>query len=74
MRLGGALFVVPIGFITHPSLLALGSDPLMALLAGAKITLGMALFSYGAIGRNEDWLKRIAALLASAAVIMLYGF
>ncbi len=74
MRLGGALFVVPIGFIANPSLLALGSDPLLAIAAGAKMTIGMFLFSYGAIGRNEDWLKRIAALLASAAVIMLYGF
>lgn len=74
MRLGGALFVVPVGFIVNPSLLALGSDPLLALAAGAKMTLGMFLFSYGAIGRNEDWLRRIAALLASAAVIMLYGF
>ena len=74
IRLGGALFVVPIGFIANPSLLSLGSDPLMALAAGAKVTLGMFLFSYGAIGRNEDWLKRIAALIASAAIIMLYGF
>ena len=74
MRLGGALFVVPIGFITHPSLLALGSDPLMALAAGVKISFGMFLFSYGAIGRNEDWIKRIVSLIASAAVIMLYGF
>jgi len=34
----------------------------------------MALFSYGAIGLNRDWHKRILALAASAAVIMLYGF
>ena len=74
MRLGGALFVVPIGFIANPSLLALGSDPLLALAAGAKVTFGMFLFSYGAIGRNEDWIKRIAALIASGAIIMLYGF
>ncbi|MGE0154728.1 MAG: TRAP transporter permease [Reyranellaceae bacterium] len=74
MRLGGALFIVPVGFVTHPSLLALGSEPLLALLAGVKISVGMFLFSYGAIGRNQDWIRRIAALIASAAVIMLYGF
>jgi TRAP transporter 4TM/12TM fusion protein len=73
MRLGGGLFVVPLGFVANPSLLALQSQPLLCIAAAIKVGVGMYLFSYAVIGRAQDWWKQLIALAASAAVIFAYG-
>jgi TRAP-type uncharacterized transport system fused permease subunit len=73
MRLGGGLFVVPLGFVANPSLLALQSTPLLAIAAAIKVGIGMYLFSYAVIGQARDWWKQLLALGAAAAVIFAYG-
>jgi TRAP-type uncharacterized transport system fused permease subunit len=74
MRLGAGLFVVPLGFVANPSLLAIQSTPLLALAAAVKVGIGMLMFSYAVIGRPEDWWKRLLALGTSALVVLFYGF
>lgn len=74
MRLGAGLFVVPLGFIANPSLLALGSDPLLAIAATLKVGIGMWLVSYAAIGTGRPWYLQVAAACAAALVIFAFGF
>ncbi len=73
MRLGGGLFVVPLGFVANPSLLALQASPLLAVAAAVKVGVGMYFFSYAVIGRMQDWWKQLIALAAAVAAIFFYG-
>jgi hypothetical protein len=68
------LFIVPLGFITHPSLLALGASPLLSIAATLKVGAAMFLFSYGAIGHGGDGFKRLVALAGAGALLFVHGF
>jgi TRAP transporter 4TM/12TM fusion protein len=74
LRLGIGLFIVPVGFIANPSLLELGSSPLLALAATVKVGAGLWLVSYAAIQAGAPLVRRAAAFLAGAALILLLGF
>jgi TRAP transporter 4TM/12TM fusion protein len=74
MRLGVGLFIVPLGFIANPALLQIAETPVAALLAMAKIAIGLWLISFAVIGAvRKPWVEaaRIAALPAGLAVIFL---
>jgi TRAP transporter 4TM/12TM fusion protein len=74
MRLGIGLFIVPLGFIANPDLLQLAEAPLAALLAMAKIAIGLWLISFAVIGAvRKPWVEaaRVPALPAGLAVIFL---
>jgi TRAP transporter 4TM/12TM fusion protein len=74
MRLGVGLFVVPLGFIANPDLLQIAETPVAALLAMAKIAIGLWLISFAVIGAIRKPLveaARIAALPGGLAVIFL---
>jgi TRAP-type uncharacterized transport system fused permease subunit len=76
MRLGLGLFLVPLGFIANPSLLAIAHEPVAALVALAKIAVGLHLVSYAVIGSRRTpaaEVLRVAALPAGLAVILLAG-
>lgn len=77
MRLGVGLFVVPLGFIANPALLQVAETPVWALLAMAKIALGLWLISFAVIGaerRPAIEAARFVALPVGLAVIFLWGF
>ena len=74
MRLGLGLFVVPLGFVQHPSLLELGTSPLPAILATLKVGLGLWLLSYAIIRNDRPLPARAAALPVGGALILLAGF
>ena len=74
MRLGLGLFLVPLGFVSHPSLLALAGDPGLALLAAAKLAAGLWLVSFAVIGPPGRSALRVPALAAGLALLLLYGF
>lgn len=49
MALGVGLYVIPLGMIANPDLIALGSAPVAALVAALQVGFGLALLSYGLI-------------------------
>ncbi|MCR9256496.1 MAG: TRAP transporter fused permease subunit [Alphaproteobacteria bacterium] len=70
MALGIGLYLVPLGMITSPSLIALSAEPLAALGAAAKMAVGLAAISYGVIGKGPPPLRALAAA-AGLAIILL---
>jgi len=73
MRLGLGLYLVPLAFVANPALLAPDTAPLPALLALAKIGLGLWLLSRALIGAGDPLWQRAAALAAGAAAIFAFG-
>ncbi len=74
MRLGAGLFVVPLGFVANPSLLAIATAPLLAVLATVKVGVALWLLSYALIGGRGSVLLRLGAAAAGAVVLFAYGF
>jgi TRAP transporter 4TM/12TM fusion protein len=73
MRLGLGLYLVPLAFVANPALLAPDTAPLLALVALAKIGLGLWLLSRALIGAGDPLWQRAAALAAGALVIFAFG-
>jgi TRAP transporter 4TM/12TM fusion protein len=59
MALGVGLYLIPLGMIANPQLIALGETPLFALWATLRMAVGLSLVSYGLIG-NRGPLLRLA--------------
>jgi TRAP transporter 4TM/12TM fusion protein len=70
MALGVGLYLIPLGMIANPDLIALGANPVMALVAFAKLALGLMAVSLGLIGRRRAW-QRAALGLAGLGAIFL---
>ncbi len=70
MMLGIGLYLIPLGMIANPALIALAATPVMALVAALKIGIGLALVSHGVI-RPLGVLVR-AALIAAGLAAVLY--
>jgi TRAP transporter 4TM/12TM fusion protein len=73
MRLGLGLFLVPPAFIANPAVVRPDESLVLALLAAAKIALGVALLSYAAIGTGGPFWRRAAALLAGIVITFFWG-
>ena len=73
MRLGLGLYLVPLAFVANPALIAPDTALLPALLAFAKIGLGLWLLSRALIGAGDPLWQRAAALAAGAAAIFAFG-
>lgn len=73
MQIGIGLFIVPLGFVANPSLLALTTHPWLALLALAKLTAGVGLMASGVIGPFRQRGLRFLALGCGVLVIFLWG-
>lgn len=73
MAVGLGLFIVPMAFVANPSLLQLGSQPLLAVLALLKILLGLTFFSVAVVGAVRSIPLRLAALGAGFLVIFMFG-
>ncbi|MEX5728742.1 TRAP transporter 4TM/12TM fusion protein [Rhodovulum iodosum] len=68
MALGVGLYVIPLGMVANPDVLALASAPGAAVLAGLRMALGLGLLSYGLIAAHRLAL-RIVLVLSGAAVV-----
>ncbi|MEL6767696.1 MAG: TRAP transporter fused permease subunit [Pseudomonadota bacterium] len=68
MALGIGLYLIPLGMVAAPSLLALADAPLMALAAALKLGLGLAAMSHAVIGGRVVW-QRLALGAVGAALI-----
>lgn len=72
MALGIGLYIVPLAMIANPTVIELGDAPVSALLAAAKIALGLGLVSFGVIGYKALPAK-VAAIASGLLVIFLGG-
>jgi TRAP transporter 4TM/12TM fusion protein len=70
MALGLGLYLIPLGMISSPGLIALATTPWAALLAMLKVGLAVALVSHGVIAPGPA-LRRLA-LAAAGLVVLLY--
>jgi TRAP transporter 4TM/12TM fusion protein len=74
MLLGVGLFVLPLGFIANPWLLKLATHPGLALLASAKIGVGLWLISMALIRPLRAWWLRPLLLAAGLVVIFFDAY
>jgi TRAP transporter 4TM/12TM fusion protein len=70
MALGLGLYLIPLGMISTPGLIALDQDPIAALIAMIKIAVATSLVAYGVIAPGS-WAKR-SALIGAGAIILFY--
>ena len=73
MSIGIGLFLVPMAFIANPSLLELGSSPLLAVGAMTKILAGLAFFSMGVVGTMPSLILRAGSVALGFFVIFAFG-
>jgi len=72
MALGVGLYVIPLAMIANPAVIELSANPFAAVIAAAKIGVGLALVSFGLIGFKVPW-QKLLATLAGLAVIFVSG-
>ncbi len=70
MSLGVGLYLIPLGMIANPSLIALESTPGLAVLAVLKIGLGLAAISFGIIAPKAVPVR--AVLIAAGTTILFF--
>ncbi|HEB96852.1 MAG TPA: TRAP transporter fused permease subunit [Sedimenticola thiotaurini] len=70
MRLGLGLYVVPLAFVANPALIHPGQGLAAALLAFAKVGLGLWFMSRALIGGGEWWLRPLWLVLGLAVVFL----
>ena len=70
MALGVGLYVIPLGMIANPAVIALGETPVVALLTFAKLALGLSALSYGIIS-NKSMGLRVAMIVIGLAVVFI---
>ncbi|MFK8033063.1 MAG: TRAP transporter permease [Hyphomicrobiales bacterium] len=70
MALGLGLYFIPLGMIANPSLIALGSEPLLALVAGVKVFFALTALSFAVIAPGRvRW--RIAAFVVGLILLFI---
>lgn len=70
MGLGVGLYLIPLAMVANPDLIALGSSPLGAILAGLKTAAGLTLVSIGAIAKRHPLLRMALAALGLAIILV----
>ncbi len=68
MALGLGLYLVPLGMIANPDVIALAAEPGVALVAGAKIAAALSAISFGVIAPLNPLLR--AGLVAGGGVLL----
>ncbi len=69
MALGLGLYLVPLGMVANPELIGLQHDFGAAMLAFAKIGLGLGAISHGVIAPGKPWLR--SALVGAGLTLVL---
>ncbi len=70
MALGVGLYLIPLGMVAHPALIALFSQPLAALIAMAIVGGGCAIISYALIAERRPLMT---ALLVAAGLAVIFA-
>jgi TRAP transporter 4TM/12TM fusion protein len=70
MSLGVGLYVIPLTMVANPSIIALATEPMAAVIALAQIGLGLGLISYALIGAFAPMLR---VGFGVAGVLVLFG-
>ncbi|WP_425349455.1 TRAP transporter permease [Cohaesibacter celericrescens] len=73
MALGIGLYIIPLGMIANPDLIALGERPFGAVASALQVGLGLALISYGMIAAFRSPV-RVLLIAAGLAVIFIRVF
>ena len=71
MRLGLGLYLIPLAFVANPALVSLKTDPLLALLAMAKIGIALWLVSTALIADRPIWQRALAGVLGVSVMFLL---
>ena len=70
MALGVGLYLIPLGMIAQPQIIALAENPGAAILAFAMIGAGLAAISFGLIGRAPALLR---LGLSVGGAVLIFG-
>ena len=70
MALGIGLYIIPLGMISNPELIALLDNPGLAMLAAVKVGLGLMALSYAVIARLAFTIRMFLSL---AGVTMVFA-
>ncbi len=71
MRLGLGLYLIPLSFMQNPQLLRFGETPLLSLMVGIKVAVGIALLSYVLTGSADRWWKSVLALMLGLGILFV---
>jgi len=74
MALGVGLYLIPLGMIANPSLIALADTPMHAVLAALKVGIGLAFISTGVIAPRNPVIRVAIIVLGLAAIFVSYPF
>jgi TRAP-type uncharacterized transport system fused permease subunit len=69
MALGVGLYLVPLGMVANPDVIALAESTGPALLAALKIALGLALISWALVRKKAAPLRGAALALGLGAIL-----
>jgi TRAP transporter 4TM/12TM fusion protein len=72
MMLGIGLYLIPLGMIANPDVIGLAKAPFPAIVAAAKIGIGLAVVSHGVIRPLSHWAK--AVMVAVGLAVLLVPF
>ena len=67
MALGVGLYLIPLGIIANPMIIALAEEPIWALLVFLKLAIGLSAVSYGLIGYKNRGAK-LGSILAGLLI------
>ena len=70
MALGLGLYFIPLGMIANPSLVALGTEPLLALAAGVKVLVSLTALSFAVIAPGRI-MWRVAAFVVGLTLLFI---
>ncbi|MFD0916471.1 TRAP transporter permease [Pseudahrensia aquimaris] len=73
MALGVGLYLIPLGMIANPDILALKTNPTGATLTFIQLAIGLAAVSFGLIGYTKFW-HRALAICGGASIIFAPAF
>ncbi len=70
MALGIGLYLIPLGMIATPGIIALADKPILALVLAGKIAAALAAISFGIIAPGRLWL-RLSLIVFGAAILFV---
>ncbi len=70
MALGVGLYLIPLGIIANPMVIALAEEPFWALLTFVKIAIGLSAVSYGLIG-YKNWAAKLSCILIGMLITFI---
>ena len=68
MALGIGLYIIPLGMVANPEIIALAATPVSALTVFAKLAIGLSAISFGVISPRAVWLRTF--LIAFGVVVI----